>query len=148
MPTTHAPRRRAPIPLLAVAAAGLAWNAFGLWRLAATAFATEADLVAGGFTPAQAALYAALPGWMDLAFAVGVLGGMLGCVLLMLGRRLARPVLGVSLAAYLALYAGDIAHGVFAAFGAGQVAVLTVVVLVAAGLLWLAARPARGDAPA
>jgi len=148
MPTTPAPRPRARIPLLAAGAAGLAWNAFGLWRLADTAFATEAELVAGGFTLAQAALYAALPGWMDLAFAVGVLGGMLGCVLLMLRRSLACPVLGASLAAYLALYAGDIAHGVFAAFGAGQVAVLTVVVLVAGALLWLAARAARGDAPA
>jgi hypothetical protein len=51
-------------------------------------------------------------------------------------------VFGLSLAAYVALYLGDIIHGVFAALGTPQVLILTLVVLIAAGLFWLARRSA------
>ncbi|MFN7496667.1 MAG: hypothetical protein ACK5XZ_12185 [Hyphomonadaceae bacterium] len=43
-----------------------------------------------------------------------------------------------SLVAYVVLYIGDIVHGVFAALGPPQVIVLTVVVAIAAALLWVA----------
>jgi hypothetical protein len=91
-------------------------------------------------TPEQAQLYAGLPVWMAAVFAIGTLGGVLGCVLLLAGRKASVAVLAVSLAAYLALWAGDALLGVFAVFGTPQVVVLSVVVLVAAGLLWLAQR--------
>jgi hypothetical protein len=58
-------------------------------------------------------------------------------------QRGAVPVLGASLAAYLALFIGDIIYGVFAAFGAPQVVVLSLVVLIAAGLLGLGAAMQR-----
>lgn len=92
-----------PLAVLWITATlGLAWNLFGLVRFAATEFATEPGLVAGGMTPAQAALYAGLPTWMALAFAVGVLGGIGGCVLLLLLRRhAALPVLAASLGGYV-----------------------------------------------
>jgi hypothetical protein len=64
-------------------------------------------------------------------------------VLLLFGRRLAVPVLWASLAAYVALFTGDAIYGVFAAFGPPQVAVLSSVVLIAAGLVWLAQRLKR-----
>ena len=82
------------------------------------------------------------PAWMTAAFAVGVLGGLLGSGLLLLRRPAAQPVLAVSLAAYLALWIGDAVHGVFAALGAPQVVILTLVVAIAAGL-WFAARIAQ-----
>jgi hypothetical protein len=50
---------------------------------------------------------------------------------------LARPVLALSLLAYVALWIGDAIHGVFAAMGAPQVVILTVVVAFAAALLAL-----------
>ncbi|MGG5821364.1 hypothetical protein [Falsiroseomonas sp. HW251] len=126
--------------VIPAAAIGLAWNLFGATRFVATELATEAALVAGGMTPAQAALYAGLPGWMALAFALGVFGGVAGCVLMLLRRRAAVPVLAASLAGYLVLFAGDVTQGVFAAFGLGQVAILLLVLAVAAGLLALAWR--------
>jgi hypothetical protein len=46
--------------------------------------------------------------------------------------------LATSLLAYLVLYLGDVTQGVFAAMGAAQVIVLTVVVAIAVGLLLLA----------
>ncbi len=52
-------------------------------------------------------------------------------------------MLAASLAAYMVLYAGDLLHGVFAAFGPPQVTALTSIVTMAAGPLWLARRMAR-----
>jgi hypothetical protein len=99
------------------AALGLLWNLFGLFRFSVDSFASVEKLVAEGMTQAQASLYAGLPFWMTVVFAVGVIGGTVG---------------------YIALHAGDIALGVFVAFGTAQVAILTTVVLIAAALLWLA----------
>jgi hypothetical protein len=139
--TTTAPLP-APFPLAARIAvlAGLLWSLFGAWQFAAQTFSDEAGLIAQGMTPEQAQLYAGLPLWMAAVFAMGTLGGTLGCVLLLARRRASVAVLTVSLVAYVALWAGDAIHGVFAVFGTPQVVVLSVVVLVAAGLLWLARR--------
>ncbi len=85
------------------------------------------------------------PLWMTAALAVGVFGGLAGSALLLLRRAAALPVLAASLAAYVLLYVGDIAEGVFAAMRPSQVVVLTAVVIIAAGLLWAARRAqARG----
>lgn len=120
------------------AALGLLWNLFGLFRFSVDSFASVEKLMAGGMTQAQASLYAGLPMWMTLAFAVGVIGGTLGCILLFMRKKLAFRVFAVSLVGYIALYMGDIILGVFAAFGMPQVAILTSVVLIAAALLWMA----------
>ena len=126
-----------PRPLwpAAIALGGIAWNIFGLVQFAGTLTATEASMLAHGMTPAQATLMASLPIWMTLAFAIGVLGGLAGSTLLLLRHPLARPILAASLAAYIVLWIGDAALGVFAAFGAPQVAILTLVVAIAAVLL-------------
>ncbi|MFO6447648.1 hypothetical protein ACLBKU_10935 [Erythrobacter sp. NE805] len=137
----------APYPLAARLAAGfgLVWSLFGVFQFVVQTFNDEAGLVANGMTAAQAQLYAGLPVWMAVAFAAGTIGGTLGSTLLLVRRRASVPVLAVSLAAYVALWAGDAAYGVFALFGTPQVAVLSFVVAVAAGLLWLARRlAARG----
>jgi hypothetical protein len=90
-------------------------------------------------TPEQAAVMLGYPAWMTAAFAIGVFGGTLGCILMLLRKRLAVLVLLVSLLAYIVLFVGDWTEGVFAALGSAQVIVLSAVVLIAAGL-WLLAR--------
>jgi len=121
-----------------VALLGLAWNVFGITQWLSKIRGTVGSMMDGGLTLAQAQLYAGLPLWMDAAFALGVFGGAVGAVLLLLRQHHARTVLALSLAAYLVLFAGDIGLGVFAALGAPQVAILTIVVAIAAGLLWVA----------
>lgn len=116
---------------------GLAWNVFGVFQFLQTVNGSVGSLMANGLTQAQAELYAGLPLWMHVAFAVGVFSGALGCVLLLLQQKVARFVLGLSLVSYVILYVGDITHGVFAAFGMSQVLVLSAVVLIAAGLHWM-----------
>jgi hypothetical protein len=139
---------RLPLWVRTLAGLGVAWNVYGVIQFQSTVFATAEDLMAQGMTAAQATVYSGVPIWMDIAFALGVFGGLVGTILLLLGRREAVPVLAASLAGYLVLYVGDITEGVFAAMGLSQVVVLTVVVLIAAGLLVLARLFADPVAPA
>lgn len=136
------PARRAPSWLIAAALGGIAWNLFGAVQFAGSVAATPESLVAGGLTPEQAAVMTGYPAWMTLAFGLGVAGGFAGSTLLLLRHRLAVTVLALSLAAYVALWIGDALHGVFAAMGAPQVIVLTVVVAIAAGLFAASRHPA------
>ena len=125
---------RAPLWMTAAALGGIAWNLFGLVQFAGSLAATEASLIASGMTPEQATVMTGYPAWMTVAFAVGVLGGLAGSVLLLLRRATAGPVLLASLLAYVALWFGDAVHGVFAALGAPQVIILSLVVAIAATL--------------
>ena len=129
-----------PLWLWAAAFGGLAWNAYGVVQFVASVRSTPESLMAMGLDQAQAMTMTSYPLWMTAAFAAGVFGGLGGSALLLLRRRAAAPVFAMSLVAYIALYIGDITEGVFAAMGVGQVVVLTFVVLIAAGLLWIARR--------
>lgn len=139
MTTLSNPLSRKPLWLTALAIGGIAWNIFGAVQFLGSVNATAETLVAGGLTPEQALVMTTYPAWMTVAFAIGVFGGLAGSVLLALRHGTALPVLGVSLAAYVALWIGDLVYGVFAAMGAPQVIILTVVVAIAA-ILFLAGR--------
>lgn len=140
MTDTLTVRTGAPFWLTAAALLGAAWNAFGIIQLTDFTAQTRASLMMSGMSPDAARLYYGLPSWMTAAFAVGSVGGLLGCVLLFARRSTAVPVFALSLAGYVALFIGDYAHGVFGAIP-GQLAVLVFVVVVAAALFaaaWLA----------
>ncbi len=97
-------------------------------------------MMSQGLTEAQAKLYLGLPQWMNIAFAIGVFGGVIGSVLLLLKKKLALRVFGVSLAGYIVLYFGDITLGVFEAFGTKQVVILSTVLAIAVFLVWFSKR--------
>lgn len=137
-----APPARAPAWLWTAAAIGVPWNAYGLVQFIGGFTATGQAAMTAGMTPEQAALYLGLPAWITLAFAVGVFGGLLGTIALALRRRVARPVLALSLAGYVLLFAGDAWAGVFSAIPQ-QLAILAVVVVIAAGLAATAGAAAR-----
>ncbi len=128
---------RPPLWFWIVAGLGLAWNVFGIMQYMTSVSSDAAALEAIGLTPEQAVLMSSLPWWMTSAFAIGVFGGVAGSVGLLLRAGWAQAVLIASLAAYVVLYVGDIVKGVFAIMGAPQVIVLTLVVAIAAALLWL-----------
>lgn len=119
-------------PLIAIF--GIAWSLFGVMQFIPTLSDTPESLMRMGMSAEQAAAYAAYPAWMSVGFAAGAFGGVLGSALLLARRALAVPVLAASLVGYVVLFIGDITEGVFAALGAGQVGVLTLVVAIAAGL--------------
>lgn len=134
--------RRAPIWLVAIALGGIAWNAFGAVQFVGSVTATTESLLASGLTDEQAAIMLGYPIWMTVAFGIGVAGGLVGSVLLLWRHPLSRPAFGVSLAAYAALWVGDAAYGVFAALGAVQMVILTMVVAIAATLVLVSGRSA------
>ncbi len=139
--TTTKSSIRAPVWFLAACLAGISWNIFGAVQFAGSIMATEQSLIASGLTSDQAAVMTGYPGWMTLAFAIGVFGGLAGSILLLLRQGLARTILAASLAAYVALWIGDAMHGVFAAMGAPQIIILTTVVAIAAALFLLSRHP-------
>jgi hypothetical protein len=123
-----------------IAILGLAWNIFGVVQFWSTTNGTVGSLMSNGLTAEQAQLYLSLPGWMTASFAIGVFGGVIGSLMLLFKKKLSVSVFLISLIAYIVLYIGDITQGVFKLFGTPQVIILTSVVLIAAGLLWLARR--------
>jgi len=136
----HAPP--APRWLGATALLGIAWNLYGLWQFVGSFTPSGQAAMTAGMSPEQAALYLALPAWMSVAFALGVLGGLLGSGLLLRRRRAALPVFAASFAGYAVLFAGDAYFGVFAALPS-QLAILAVVVAIAAALWATAGWAAR-----
>ncbi len=136
------PPGRAPVWMLATALGGIAWNVYGAGQFAASLGATPESLIAAGLTAEQAAVMTGYPVWMTQAFAVGVGGGLVGSILLLLRKGLARGVLLTSTLAYVALWIGDLVHGVFAAMGVPQVVILTLVVAIAAALYAVSRHPA------
>lgn len=133
---------KAPHWLVGVALGGVAWNLYGAVEFAGTLSATAESLVASGLSPEQAAVMAGHPAWMTAAFGIGVGGGIVGSALMLLRHRAAALVLAASLAAYVALWIGDWAHGVFAVMGAPQVIILTLVVAIATALFAASRHPA------
>ncbi len=136
------PKPATPLWFWIVAGLGLAWNIFGAVQFVGTLSATPESLQAQGLTAEQAAVMLGYPVWMTVVFAVGVFGGTIGCLLMLARKAVALPVFALSLIGYIALYIGDIVHGVFAAMGAPQVVVLSIVVAIAAAL-WALARVFR-----
>ena len=101
--------------------------------------------MASGMTAAQAAIFNGLPPWMSLAFAVGTFGGLVGSVLMGLRKPASRQILAVSFGSYVLLFMGDLRHGLFAAIPS-HLAIMALVVLISAGLLWMAVRIHRRGA--
>ena len=85
------------------------------------------------------ALYAALPNWYDPLFAVAVLTGLIGAVLLFMRRASARPFLIASLVATIAQFGWLFAStDIVAHKGASETLGLPFVIIAVAGFtLWL-----------
>ncbi len=128
----------------AAAGLGTIWNAYGAVQFAGSLSQTPDSLMALGLTQAQATLYHGLPVWMTLVFGIGVFGGLAGSLALGLQLAISRQIFAVSLVAYVLLFAGDAYHGVFAAIPS-QFAIISLVVAVAASLLWASERAHRQD---
>ena len=70
---------------------GLLWSSMGLVSFILTQLKVEA--VMSRFPPQQRAYFESFPLWTVAFWAIGVFGGVVGCVLLLSKKRLAVPVL-------------------------------------------------------
>ncbi len=73
----------------------LIWNTIGVVAYLIQAYMTEDDLLA--LPLEEQALYVDIPAWVTAAFALAVFGGLLGCLLLLLRKKLATFVFIISL---------------------------------------------------
>ena len=77
----------------------LLWNIMGVSRYLMQAYKTES--FRAEFTETQLALIDSTPAWLTGVFAIAVFAGLLGCLLLLLRKKLATPLFAISLLAVL-----------------------------------------------
>ena len=127
-----------------IAVLALVWNLIGLAMFFAQALLDGEQLLQ--LPEAQQAVHLATPGWVNLAFAFAVIGGILGALCLLLRRRWAVPMFTISLLALLVQLIGTyLVTPAWAAYGAAGLAMPGLLLAVAL-LLWDYARrcTARG----
>lgn len=110
-----------------IAVAGLVWNLMGcLNYVAQTNPATVAKV-----PEVYQLVIAGRPAWATAGFAIGVFGGAVGCILLLLHKTVAVPVLVLS-------FIGVTATSIFTAMVLGMTPSMLLSLLVAGALLWYA----------
>lgn len=91
---------------------------------------------------AEQQLYTNIPMWATAAFAIAVWGSTLGCILLLLRRKLANPVFTI---AYFAIMV-QMVHSLFISksievYGPGQAASMPIMIILIGGfLIWYSRR--------
>jgi hypothetical protein len=90
---------RAPGWFRLLAVLGLAWNGFGVYMYLSKVGMFGDPLA--GLDQAHRDLAATVPSWVTAAFAVAVFAGFIGTLLLVMLKRLAKPMLVLSLLAVL-----------------------------------------------
>lgn len=132
--------RSVPVSFWIVAVLGLLWNLYGVAMFWLNLTITPEAIAA--LPEAEREITRAMPRWIMLPFGVATLGGVAGMLAMLLRRRVAVPLLLVSLLAlvvqFVAVY---LTTPVWALTGASG-AVLPLVLWVAALALWLYARRA------
>ena len=92
---------KTPWHLWLVGVVAVLFNAIGVFDFVMSMVQGPAYMASAGMTPAQIAHYQDMPLWMTADWAVGVFGALIGSALILLRNKLARPILAVSLAAFL-----------------------------------------------
>jgi hypothetical protein len=90
---------KVPMWFRALALLGLLWNAFGVYMYLKSVGMFGDPLA--GLDPAHAALARSVTAWVTGTFAVAVFAGLLGSLLMVAGKRLACPLLVLSLIAVI-----------------------------------------------
>ena len=118
---------------------GLLWNAFGVYMYLKSVGMFGDPLA--GLDPAHAELARTVPAWVTGVFAVAVFAGLLGSLLMVAGKKLASPLLLVSLLAVIIQSAWLIlASNALVVEGAMALVMPLLITLVAALLLWAASK--------
>ena len=130
---------RAPMWFRGAALLGLLWNAFGVYMYLKSVGMFGDPLA--GLDPAHAELARTVPAWVTGAFAVAVFAGLLGSLCMVAGKKLATPLLLLSLLAVIVQSAWLILiSNARAVEGAMALVMPLVITCVAALLLWLASK--------
>ena len=120
-----------------ISGAALVWNLLGVAAYVGQVTMSPEALEA--MPEAQRALYENVPTWVTSAFAIAVNAGALGCLLLVLRKVLALPVLVVSLIAVLVqMYHNFFMSNAMEVMGAAAVIGPAFVIVIGIYLVWFA----------
>ncbi|MCP4882416.1 MAG: hypothetical protein GY908_01370 [Flavobacteriales bacterium] len=113
----------------------LIWNLMGVFAYLQEAYMTVEDLAA--LPPDQQALFENVPAWVTGAFAFAVFGGALGCILLLLRKKLANFVFIISFIGIIA----QMTYNLFMSkalevYGPGRMIMPIMVIVIGAFLIW------------
>lgn len=87
--------KKPPVWFWIVTVIGLIWNAMGVMQYLGQAYST--DSFKSQYTEEQLNIILNTPAWATAAFAIAVFSGLLGCVFLLLRKRIAYALLLISL---------------------------------------------------
>lgn len=138
------PNRETPLHLWIVGVVSLLWNSVGAFDYLATKL--RLDFYMSQFSEAQLDYFYGFPAWFTVFWALGVWGAVLGSLALLLRRRWAVGLFGVSLLGLIvtSTYSLFLSDGL-EVMGSGGAAFSAVIFLVAVGLLVYARKmSARG----
>ena len=135
---------KVPVWFWIVSALAVIWNLMGVGAYLMQVNMTADDLAA--LTEAERQLYETMPTWATGAFALGVFGGVLASLALALRNVLAVPLFALSLVAILVqMFHGLILSNSLAVYGPQAAIMPTLIIIVAALLLWFGLKAkARG----
>ena len=126
-----------------VSVLALLWNLIGVSQYLMLAYIGIEELEQ--MTEAQRLLYESQPAWVTGAFAMAVWGGALGCILLLLKKKLAVGVLLISLIGILAQVSYNLFISTsFEVYGV-QAVIMPTVILIIGIALFLFARKASAN---
>lgn len=76
---------------------GVLWNAYGVYLFVYDTFLATPEMYAEIYSPEQIAFMDSLPSWYTVVYGIATITGLLGSICLVLKKRLAVPLLGISL---------------------------------------------------
>ena len=123
--------QKAPWHLWIVGTIAFLWYVMGAATIQMAQLAMLPGLDAG-----EIAYYAAKPIWLVAATAIGTYGSVLGSVLLLMRRRAADPVFGLSLGGIMIGNIVEILNGTSRAFANDGAALVTLIVAVVGLAVW------------
>ena len=112
------------------------WNIMGVIAYLGQAYMPIEDLEK--MSQSERLLFESQPAWVTGAFAIAVWGGTLGCLLLLLRKTWARPILLLSLVGIIAqLSHSFFMSNAFEVYGPGSMVMPLMVLIIGVGLLFL-----------
>ena len=113
----------------------LIWNLMGVFAYLQQAYMTVEDVTALPLD--EQALYDNIPAWVTAAFALAVFGGALGCILLLLRKKLATFVFIISFISILAQMTYNLLMSkAIEVYGPGGMIMPIMVAVIGAFLVW------------
>ncbi|GGG98681.1 hypothetical protein GCM10011416_16120 [Polaribacter pacificus] len=113
----------------------LVWNLIGVMAYIAQAYITDEALAI--LPEAEQALYRDIPAWATAAFAIGVFAGALGCIVLLMKKKLATSIFTVSLLGILVqMYYNLFQSNAMDVYGPGGMVMPILILVIAIFLVW------------